>query len=720
MLDNGLKRISNLTPVRNTLVSLCLCDQSITVMENLSLPNLRELFLHRNNIEVINGLRECPRLKRLWLFQNKIAKITDLYSVPELKECWLQANQITSLDGLEHCMQIEYLGMAGNPISDFSELKKLTNMTNLQELSLNDVHFGRCLVAEDKGYKEFVLCFFKGVKILDGVNITSEKQASAESIYSSQLQIYNNSLNEIEEDYRRDLQVIESNHRSRENHALVLEKEMSSALIELQKIVSDGRSQIFKGIDKQKKILDNNIRAFETDLIDIHEKAITKLMHKKLQAVDENDQVSALFCALERLTAAESSLVTMLCDVSKILYKRKSSNVIQDHNIDPLIFTIVANNTPDYQMLSNMINSSKTPKPKGSRKIGHNKYNEGTENNFTIEVFKLYHLHALPHCLNVIKIDRLTKNAPIRAFTSMSLTEFNGLLQDGWKSFSSSMILSSSPEIAASLCCSDGGSFKYDFELCEQEIDSKKSKKDKDFLNLLEMPLLSQAMASKIILLLSCRLDLNAAGLGDQSMNSGNPNKLTMPLSSSARAEIINGLRQSPKAVSLDVDVIGGQDTITGKLYVLPNMHDTTSGSKCSIVSFEFASICISPSFEACDLKSLESKLETFIMPRNSIDINLNILTDYEGEVAKSVKRYIDQVLEEVDDTTAISLRNTDTAMAQKEIALRHIKEEIDKERKVQENILKDLKKEVANAESNNSSNSAKANSVSKNNSRRF
>jgi Leucine-rich repeat (LRR) protein len=50
MIDNGLKSIRNLQPLGFTLTSLTLCDQNITVMENLELPNLRELFLHRNNI----------------------------------------------------------------------------------------------------------------------------------------------------------------------------------------------------------------------------------------------------------------------------------------------------------------------------------------------------------------------------------------------------------------------------------------------------------------------------------------------------------------------------------------------------------------------------------------------------------------------------------------------------------------------------------------------
>lgn len=55
MIDNGLRIISNLRPVGHTLLSLCLCDQSISVMENLDCPNLQELYLHRNAITHISG-----------------------------------------------------------------------------------------------------------------------------------------------------------------------------------------------------------------------------------------------------------------------------------------------------------------------------------------------------------------------------------------------------------------------------------------------------------------------------------------------------------------------------------------------------------------------------------------------------------------------------------------------------------------------------------------
>ena len=62
MMKTSLLQISNLQPVSMTLERLCLCDQSITRMENLQLPVLRELLLHQNSISRIEGLDGMPHL----------------------------------------------------------------------------------------------------------------------------------------------------------------------------------------------------------------------------------------------------------------------------------------------------------------------------------------------------------------------------------------------------------------------------------------------------------------------------------------------------------------------------------------------------------------------------------------------------------------------------------------------------------------------------------
>lgn len=125
-------------------------------MENLNLPNLKELFLHRNCIVKIENLSGCPKLKKLWLCQNKITHISGLHDVPSLEELWLQSNQITSLSGIECCLSLKSLSVAGNEISNFSEIRKLVGLPYLKILFLQDIHFGRCPVTEDTGmYKTF-------------------------------------------------------------------------------------------------------------------------------------------------------------------------------------------------------------------------------------------------------------------------------------------------------------------------------------------------------------------------------------------------------------------------------------------------------------------------------------------------------------------------------------------------------------------------------------
>lgn len=45
-----------------------------------------------------------------------------LYAVPELQVCWLQDNAITSCNGFEQSVQLQNLGLAGNPISSYKEV----------------------------------------------------------------------------------------------------------------------------------------------------------------------------------------------------------------------------------------------------------------------------------------------------------------------------------------------------------------------------------------------------------------------------------------------------------------------------------------------------------------------------------------------------------------------------------------------------------------------
>ena len=137
-----------------------------------------------------SSLTGCPRLKKLWLCQNQITTIDGLHGVPELDELWLQSNNIVNLEGLACCTALQHLGLAGNNVSDFSEVRRLSSLKSLSVLSFQDIHFGRCPLTDEEGYKEFISCHLPRVEILDGVEVSSEQVADAQMQYVKEVCVY--------------------------------------------------------------------------------------------------------------------------------------------------------------------------------------------------------------------------------------------------------------------------------------------------------------------------------------------------------------------------------------------------------------------------------------------------------------------------------------------------------------------------------------------------
>ena len=87
---------------------------------------------------------------------------------------------------LTFILQIE-LGLSGNPITEFLELRKLIPLKRLESLILNDVHFNPCPISQTKGYKEFIICFLSQLRLLDGVIINRELQFNATTAYNKKV-----------------------------------------------------------------------------------------------------------------------------------------------------------------------------------------------------------------------------------------------------------------------------------------------------------------------------------------------------------------------------------------------------------------------------------------------------------------------------------------------------------------------------------------------------
>ena len=79
--------------------------------------------------------------------------------------------------------------MTGNPIVDFNEVKRIGSLESLTDLSMNDIHFGRCPVVDEAGYRDYVLLHCPGLTVLDGVCISPAHKATAKSNFKSAVKV---------------------------------------------------------------------------------------------------------------------------------------------------------------------------------------------------------------------------------------------------------------------------------------------------------------------------------------------------------------------------------------------------------------------------------------------------------------------------------------------------------------------------------------------------
>lgn len=121
------------------LKTLNLSGNAIVKITSGALPRgLHVLNLAKNNISVIEGLRELTRLRVLDLSYNKILRIGHgLASCSSLKELYLAGNKISEVEGLHRLLKLNVLDLRFNKISTAKCLGQLAaNYTSLQAVNL--------------------------------------------------------------------------------------------------------------------------------------------------------------------------------------------------------------------------------------------------------------------------------------------------------------------------------------------------------------------------------------------------------------------------------------------------------------------------------------------------------------------------------------------------------------------------------------------------------
>lgn len=138
MVNLGLVAVPFLSAFSSLRV-LNLSGNSIVRITSGSLPRgLHMLNLSKNNIAIIEGLRDLTRLRVLDLSYNRIVRIGHgLASCSSLKELYLAGNKISEVEGLHRLLKLNILDLRGNKISTAKGLGQLAaNYGSLQAINL--------------------------------------------------------------------------------------------------------------------------------------------------------------------------------------------------------------------------------------------------------------------------------------------------------------------------------------------------------------------------------------------------------------------------------------------------------------------------------------------------------------------------------------------------------------------------------------------------------
>ncbi|NXL89410.1 LRC72 protein, partial [Alectura lathami] len=139
------------------------------------------LYLAGQGLRSIPSLSQFHRLRYLWINNNKIQDLTFLKKNCCLTELYLNNNELTDLSGaLKDLRSLQILLLHNNQLKQLGEtVKELKGLRSLQTLNL----FHNPL-AQDPGYRLYVIHCLPSVQLLDRKLVTWRERESAFHTYS--------------------------------------------------------------------------------------------------------------------------------------------------------------------------------------------------------------------------------------------------------------------------------------------------------------------------------------------------------------------------------------------------------------------------------------------------------------------------------------------------------------------------------------------------------
>ncbi|KAF7991974.1 hypothetical protein HCN44_010775 [Aphidius gifuensis] len=134
------------------------------------LSKVEKLSLSTNMIEKISGLDSLKNLRIISLGRNYIKTFSGLEVVGgHLEELWISYNLIEKIKGVNAFKALKVLYMGNNLVKDWSELSRLQEIPNLEELMF--INNPICENLDNESWRTQVIRRLPKLKKLDGVPI---------------------------------------------------------------------------------------------------------------------------------------------------------------------------------------------------------------------------------------------------------------------------------------------------------------------------------------------------------------------------------------------------------------------------------------------------------------------------------------------------------------------------------------------------------------------
>ena len=146
-------------------------------------------------------------------------------------------------------------------------------------------------------------------------------------------------MTSIENSHVKNLQTIAHKQQSRTSHSSVLEKEMVTALSELEGFVAEGRKNISRHMNRQNEVLHRNMKELKQN-VDVIYKDTKKSVDRSMSIIkEEYDLTESIFFTLDKVYGTIAKVTDVLAAT-----RDECQNGYKYHPI--------SDNTPDFQHVS--------------------------------------------------------------------------------------------------------------------------------------------------------------------------------------------------------------------------------------------------------------------------------------------------------------------------------------------------------------------------------